>query len=72
MIIKEQFYGVECDNCSEIFEDFSGISFRARSEDIVEDVKECEWHVDGEKHYCKNCFHVDDDDNVIIHEKPNN
>lgn len=68
MIIEVKMYTVKCDNCGEEWEtdEYSGWNDPdyawdcASEDDWIEDEKV------KDKHYCKECYSYDDDDNVII------
>jgi hypothetical protein len=72
MIDENIMYGCHCDNCGEdwineekcisVFVDQNGILNEVRNDET--------WHTDGpfgnEKHYCPDCFTVNDNDELII------
>lgn len=62
-------FAAKCDNCKEEFYEGSEYSCTG-SEDIVrEELMESDWHTDepeSEKHYCCNCWWIDDEDLVHI------
>lgn len=68
MISKVDSIIITCDVCEDHFEDSSGFSIFGDKTDV--DFSEQEWHDthDG-KHYCPKCYHIDDNDNLIFHEK---
>jgi len=62
MLIKEYFYNVECDCCGNLAnEEF----WRTDEEGAKEDAQEAEFLVLGDKCYCPECYHYDDDDNIV-------
>jgi hypothetical protein len=67
MITKVECVMLECDNCREIFEDgYEGFSVFVDENQALEAADSAEWIKDGDKHYCPECAHYDDDDNLII------
>ena len=67
-IIKVEMYTVQCDGCGELANegtDFSCMSDESSAEDYF-----CEyWHIDREsatrKHYCPNCFDINEETDEI-------
>jgi hypothetical protein len=68
MIIKETFYGVECDACGKLFEGYE-YSFWSDENYALENATDSEWIKDDKKHYCPDCYSYDDNDNLIIKTK---
>lgn len=60
MIVKEIFYGVKCNRCGEMNEtgDYTYMSDESSAENEALDN---EWFIDNGKHYCPNCFTVNDE-----------
>ncbi len=70
MIQEITMYTVLCDACgkdSNEGSDYACYDSKENAEDIAKD--DNSWHIENDKHYCPDCFHFDDDDNLII--KPN-
>ena len=70
MAVKEMtMYTVQCDNCKKVFE---GEDFACWNEFdfALDEAKESEWIEtdDGENHYCPECAHHNDEDELIIDE----
>ena len=66
MIKEIIMYTVACDNCGRDVNrdlEFSCWADKQTSVDIAQDL---DWHKEGEKHYCPNCFEFDDNDKLII------
>lgn len=59
-------YGIKCDRCREVFEDSEGHTVFFDKGDAEEGVAEDSWHCDGDKHYCPNCYFVDDNDVITV------
>ena len=64
MIITEVFYGIKCDRCGEIFEDGEH-SFWSDESSAMENATESEWAELNGKHYCPNCYEVDEETDEI-------
>jgi hypothetical protein len=72
MIHKIDSFLIECDVCKKVYENGDGYTLFAHDLDNAhpEDVG---WHVGEDdtehkgKHYCSDCHHIDDEDNVIVH-----
>lgn len=66
-IIKIDAYGVECDRCKKMYEDgFTGISFWADENEAFNNAQEnSDWTEVNGKHYCPNCFTVDEETGKI-------
>jgi hypothetical protein len=60
MIIAEVFYGIKCDICDEICED-SEHSFYSDEGDALENSFNNEWAELNGKHYCPNCYSIDEE-----------
>lgn len=68
MIKEVEMYTVICDNC--------GVDSNKGSEYIgwndkgfaVDCALDDDWHKEDDKHYCKDCYSFDDEDNLIIKE----
>lgn len=56
MILKEVFYGVQCNRCREIYESSEGHSFYADEYSAEEDALESDWIERDGKHYCPSCY----------------
>jgi len=58
-----------CDNCGfDLNEEseFAGFDSVSANEYIA---READWHIDGNNHYCPDCYYIDDDDNIAINTK---
>ena len=64
MIITEVFYGVKCDRCGEIFEDGEH-SFWSDESSAIENASDSEWAKLNGKHYCSNCYEVNEETDEI-------
>ncbi len=70
MIIKEIFYAVECDVCEAYAESHDGPVFWSTQDTTEENAMECEWHKEGDCHYCPDCHSFNDKDELIINFPP--
>lgn len=64
MIEQKIFYGVKCDRCGTMceggeFEYFDDESF------AVENALESEWEEIGDKHYCPDCYEIDEETDEV-------
>jgi hypothetical protein len=65
-IEKVEMYTVVCDNCGHDIgadDEYSCWNDKGYAED---NAMQSEWYREGEKHYCPDCFDIDDEDNLII------
>ena len=60
MIIKQEFVNIECDACGNILDDENWYP----DEEIPTILMECGFKTFGDKHYCPDCWYVDDDDSI--------
>lgn len=60
--VKEYFYNVKCDHCGAILDDEYWVNepYEPRLCDSYEG-----WRMLGKKDYCPNCWHYDDNDNIV-------
>lgn len=67
MITERTFYSVKCDGCGKDLEDIAEEYAWVDDERAVEDVaKDGDWLKIRGKHYCPDCHHYDDDNNLIL------
>jgi hypothetical protein len=64
--ITEVFIGIRCDRCHEIYEGSSDCSFFCDKESAAEYASEDGWLLENGRHYCPNCYTVNDDDEQSI------
>lgn len=62
MVIKEYFYNAECDCCGNLANEEL---WRTDEGGAKEDAQEADFLVLGDKFYCPECYHYDDDDNIV-------
>jgi hypothetical protein len=69
---KQIMYGCHCDNCGEHWiDEEKGIAVFGTENDVLNEVRNFEsWHTEGpfgnEKHYCPECFTINDNDELVI------
>ena len=68
MKVKVESYNIVCDCCGESFHD--GNDFVCFSDDpdgglIRDEALTANWLEIGDKHYCPDCYSIDDDDNIV-------
>lgn len=66
MIVEVEMYTVECDNCKTVSGADSEFSCWGDKAIALEDAIENNWIEHEGKHYCPNCYTIDDDDNITI------
>lgn len=69
MKVKVETYKLVCDCCGETFENLNGYTCFTEDPDgslIWEDACDSGWQHIGDKHFCENCWDIDDDDNYVI------
>lgn len=67
MIHEVTMFSISCDNCNEDYiESHNGWSAMNDQSSIQELADNDGWHTDDEKHYCPNCFTINDEDNLIL------
>ena len=64
MIIAEVFYGVKCDRCGKVY-DGAEYGYYDDMDSALEYAKEDEWLEIGGKHYCPDCYVVDEDTEIV-------
>ena len=63
MIIDRVFYNIQCDHCGELLDEETWYDDKDAIPSILD---ECGWiECEGGRHYCENCHHYDDDDNIV-------
>lgn len=72
-IAKIEFEGdtwsqIQCDNCKEVLENHDGHNLMPDDLAIENMANEYEWERVDKKHYCQECYHYDDNGNIIIDE----
>jgi hypothetical protein len=69
MIIKEIFCAVKCDRCGRInYED--DMSFWSEESIAIDNANENDWHILDSKHYCQNCFTVNEETDEVTIKEP--
>jgi len=66
MIKEVKMFTVICDNCKADSNRNSEYSCWNDEGTARDTAMESDWHEEGDKHYCPDCFNVDDNDNVTI------
>jgi len=69
MIVKVEMYTVECDNCKKTRGSESEYSCWNDEAYALEEAIDSDWIEHEGKHYCPDCYKIDDDDNITIIEK---
>lgn len=72
MIVKVEMYTVECDNCKKTRGEDSEYSCWNDENYALEEAIDHDWIDHEGKHYCPDCYKIDDDDNITIIEKTTN
>lgn len=66
MIDKVECVTLSCDNCKKDFENYNGFTIFLEESTAKDEASNDDWYTDGDKHYCPDCYTLDDDDNLII------
>lgn len=72
MIIPIEMFGCQCDNCGkQWFDDNNGFVAFTDKNSMANNISDDDtWFVDSDhqedKHYCPDCFSIDDKDNLVI------
>ena len=62
MIRKQEFFNIECDHCGAILDEETWWDDKEATESLLD---ECRWKKLGDRHYCEDCWTIDDDDNIV-------
>ena len=65
MIKPEIYYTLICDRCKELFES-SGINGYTDGDYIWESAESSDWIEHNGKHYCPECYHVDEETDELV------
>lgn len=65
MILKEIFYGLQCDRCGEVFENSDGYSFESEEQEIITHAYDYDWAELNRKHYCDKCYTINEETDEI-------
>lgn len=71
MITSRNFYEATCDGCGNKWNNGDGVCAYPYMEEIEESIMNSEWHTEEvkgklDKHYCRNCHHIGDNDEIIV------
>lgn len=70
MINQVIMYAAKCDNCGEGWRNHDGICAYHDKGCMEEQLSNDEWHTEEgdltDKHYCPNCWYMDDEDNIQL------
>jgi hypothetical protein len=69
MIITEVFYAVKCDRCGKVY-DGADYGYYNDMDSSLEFAKEDDWVEIGGKHYCPNCYVIDEDTEEVKKRPP--
>ena len=69
MIITEVFYAVKCDRCGKVY-DGADYGYYNDMDSSLEYAKEDDWVEIGGKHYCPNCYVIDEDTEEVKKRPP--
>lgn len=62
-VVKEYFYNVQCDRCGKLANEEY---WRSDADFAKEEAQESSFVEVSGKHYCPECYTIDDDDNIVI------
>lgn len=64
MIVDRQFYNIKCDACGRLFDDET---WRDDKDALTTQILDkCLWIECEGRHYCMDCYHIDDNDRIVI------
>ena len=67
MIKEVKSYALICDNCGKTYiENYHDYSVWLEPDTAIEEAEYEDWIEHEDKHYCPNCYELDDDDNIVI------
>jgi len=66
MIEKIDCVTLSCDNCKKVYENYNGFTVFLDTNTAMEEAQDDDWYRDEDKHYCPDCYTLDDDDNLIL------
>ena len=62
MVIERKFMNIQCDHCGALLDEETWCDDAEALKDILD---ECGWIECEGRHYCNECHHYDDDDNIV-------
>lgn len=63
MVIERKFMNIQCDHCGALLDEETWCDDAEALKGILD---ECGWiECEGGRHYCDECHHYDDDDNIV-------
>lgn len=66
-IFEETMYGVQCDRCKKIYEEYhSGSTVFVDKESVMEAAQDDNWLIEDSKCYCPDCYECGEDDEITI------
>jgi len=68
MIKEVKMFTVICDNCGKDVCEGTEYSAWDEADFVTQIAGESDWHIEGDTHYCPDCFSFDDEDNLVIKE----
>lgn len=70
MIKEVKSYALICDNCGKTYtENYCDYSIWLEPDMAIEEAEYEGWIEHKDKHYCPNCYELDDNDNIVIKER---
>jgi hypothetical protein len=66
MIYPITMYAGKCDGCGKQWDNGDGVIAYQEESTVKESMQDSFWHIEGDKHYCGNCWSYDDDDNIVL------
>lgn len=65
MVYQVNMFSAVCDNCGEPYIHPEGFMAFSEREQMEEALMNDEWEKQDKKHYCRDCWYVDDNDNIV-------
>lgn len=68
MLVEKIMFTCICDNCKKNL--LEGADYSCVQKEWIEDeILNSDWHIEGDKHFCNDCFNYDDNDELIINKE---
>lgn len=66
-IVEKKFYGMRCDGCGKMLSsDEFGDEYQDNQRWLEQVAEDSEWKLVRDKHYCPDCYHYGDNDDLIF------
>jgi hypothetical protein len=69
MIKEIEMYTVICDGCGKDSNEHAPYAAWGCKQHALDIAMEADYLIEGDEHYCPDCYEYDDEDNLILHNK---